>query len=321
MSIELPYHKVSAIGTYRALSQNVPWEISNWRVPSLWKHTQGHGAVALCLDTGFSGHPDNCNEVAGPSFVKKESSAQDYNGHGSHIAGIVGACNNAIGVVGVAPQVQVISAKILDKNGQATPESIDSGLRYALQIKPSVVNASFGSFTALPASTIKMINQLWDIGIPVVCACGNHGPNQGLMWPARLDNVIAVGACDIERHIAPFSATGPEIDFVAPGVDILSTYLHGEYAAMEGTSMAAPFVTGLIALLVAHAKSQSRTLTSAQIFGILRSISMDVGVKGVDNIFGNGLLDPTKLFETPPVPAVNPPVRKSLWQKFLGMFR
>lgn len=321
MSIELPYFEIAGVGDFETLSQTIPWQIGQNHINSIWSKSKGEGARVLVLDTGFSNHPDNCNEIKGPSFVTNEPDSIDYNGHGSHVVGIISACDDSDGIVGVAPKAKVVSAKVMDKNGKTVSEYVEKALRYALDTKPDVINISFGSPTMLSGNVLHLVNKLWEEGIPLVCAAGNHGPGKGLYYPAGYPNVIAVGAIDIQRKIAIFSAQGSAIDFAAPGVEILSTYLDKQYATLSGTSQAAPFVTGLVALIVAHNKKLGiKVNNSDYIFDVLKSAAKDVGDSGFDNAYGNGIIDPSKMLKT----NVKTPTivdRRSFFSKLFSVLR
>lgn len=296
MDISLPPYTVNQIGEFAALSQNVPWGLTKLDVPHAWTTTKGEGITVMVFDTGFSGHEDNCNEIKGPSFVVNEPDSRDYNGHGSHVAGIIGACDNVNGVVGVAPRAKIISVKVLDKNGQATSQAILNALKYAAANKPDVVNMSLGSPNAMSSDLLYYMQQLANSGVPIIVAAGNNGATGGILFPAKYDCTFAIGAYDIFNKVADFSAVGPEIDFVAPGVEILSTFLNGQYAIMSGTSMAAPFVTGVVALMLSHAKAiGTKYATAKQIYDVLLKKTADLGPVGFDNQYGFGAIVPTQV--------------------------
>ncbi len=315
--ISLPPHTVQQVGDFQALSQNVPWGLTKLDVPSAWTKTRGEGITILVIDTGFSGHPDNCNEAKGPSFVDSEPDAQDYNGHGSHVVGIIGACDNGQGVVGVAPKAMIISAKALDKNGQSNAINVERALKYALSIKPDIINMSLGSPTELSRSTKRLMQQLTDEGVVIVVAAGNNGSKGGVMYPARWEMTFGVGAYDIFNKIADFSAVGPEIDFVAPGVEILSTHIDGRYAIMSGTSMAAPFVTGVLALMLSHAKQNNISPRSVkEIYDRLLTKTVDLGPPGFDNQYGFGVIVPSQVFLSGTEEAIVQLPKRSAWAQF-----
>ena len=228
----------------------------------------GSGAVdadIAILDTGIDlTHPD-LNVYHEKTFVPGTSSADDDNGHGTHVAGITAAKDNAIGVVGIAPGARLWSIKVLDSTGAGSISDIIAGIDYvtAHSDEIDVVNLSFGCECSSPALDAS-INSAVQAGVVFVVAAGNDHKDASSFSPARNPNVIAVsamadsdGKCGgqgtstkygSDDTFASFSNYGDTVDMVAPGVGILSTYKDGKYAQLSGTSMAAPHVTGGIAL-------------------------------------------------------------------------
>jgi subtilisin family serine protease len=228
----------------------------------------GSGAVdadIAILDTGIDlTHPD-LNVYHEKTFVPGTSSADDDNGHGTHVAGIAAAKDNAVGVVGIAPDARLWSIKVLDSSGAGSISDIIAGIDYVTSHSDEidVVNLSFGCECSSPALDAA-INSAVQAGIVFVVAAGNDHKDANSFSPARNPNVIAVsamadsdGKCGgqgtstkygNDDTFASFSNYGDPIDMVAPGVGILSTYSDGKYAQLSGTSMAAPHVTGGIAL-------------------------------------------------------------------------
>jgi subtilisin family serine protease len=252
-----------------ALAQKVPAGVD--RVDGDLSPTisgDGSGAVdadIAILDTGIDlTHPD-LNVYHEKTFVPGTSSADDDNGHGTHVAGIAAAKDNSIGVVGMAPGARLWSIKVLDSNGAGSISDIIAGIDYvtAHSNEIDVVNLSFGCQCNSPALDAA-INNAVQAGVVFVVAAGNDHKDASSFSPARNPNVIAVsamadsdGKCGgqgistkygNDDTFASFSNYGSPVDIVAPGVGILSTYGDGKYAQLSGTSMAAPHVTGGIAL-------------------------------------------------------------------------
>ena len=253
----------------RALGQTLPVGVD--RVggdTSLTASGDGSGAVdadIAILDTGIDlDHPD-LNVYYEKTFVPGTSSADDDNGHGTHVAGITAAKDNAIGVVGIAPGARLWSIKVLDSTGAGSISDIIAGIDYvtAHSAEIDVVNLSFGCECSSPALDAA-INNAVQAGVVFVVAAGNDHKDTSSFSPARNPNVIAVsamadsdGKCGgqgtstkygSDDTFASFSNYGAPVDMVAPGVGILSTYKDGKYAELSGTSMAAPHVTGGVAL-------------------------------------------------------------------------
>ena len=293
MKVKLPEYTVREVGEYSQLAQTIPWSVRDLNVPAAWEKTKGKGTTAIVIDTGYSDHPDNSNEIAGPWFVSKDPSSVDLNGHGSHVAGTIGAADNGGGVVGVAPESTIISVKGLNRDGIGSDVSICKALEWAIEQKPDVVNISLGSNKPNGRRMFDALLTLYDMGIPVVAAGGNFGPAAGVLYPAKWPMTFGIAAFDPTWKTADFSAAGPEIDFAAPGVGILSTYKDGQYATLDGTSMAAPFVTGTILLMKAMANEIGMSFDSVRhMKRNLIKYTTDAGEPGRDDRYGFGIVMP-----------------------------
>jgi len=218
---------------------------------------------AIVVDTGIlASHPDLKSKIS-TTFSKNfttrnQAKWNDDNGHGTHCAGIIGAQDNTIGIVGTAPNVNLIAVKVLDRSGSGSNSNIISSLNYIAQWKTAnptlkgIVNMSLGGgvFQPLDTSIQNLIN---NYGIPVVVAAGNESQNAVNTSPARTPEAITVGAYDDRDNIlAYFSNFGSGIDLQAPGVDIRSCWLRNGYRVLSGTSMAAPMVVGAIVDMIAN---------------------------------------------------------------------
>ncbi len=273
-------------------TQPIPWNIKMVRAPGAWPRTRGLGTRVAVIDTGIATHPDLIIS-GGASFVTGVVSFNDDNGHGTHCAGIVGARNNAIGVIGVAPRTSLYAVKVLNSAGSGAFSQIIAGMAWALQNKMHVVSMSLGAGVATPpVALVNAVNQLLAAGITIVAAAGNSFgsafPFVGT--PANIPGVIAVGAVSQTGVIAPFSSrggTGNQVTISAPGVSINSTFLGNSYKTLSGTSMACPHVAGAVALI----KAKFPMLTPAQIRAKLRATATDLGVPGTDTTYGAGLLN------------------------------
>ena len=321
------------------LSQSQGWQVKQLNVPETWKITEGEGIKVMVIDTGYTKHPDLAGAMLrknSKSFLKSEKQVDDLNGHSTHVCGIIGARNNDIGMVGVAPKCDICTAKVLGENGSGSFQSIVDALHYAIKIKPDVINMSLGSHHY----DVRMhyaIRELYKLNIPIIAAAGNDSSGNAVNYPAKYGEVICVTAYDKNGNPARFNSTGPEAEFSAPGVDIYSTYLNNRYAKLSGTSMATPFVAGVVALLIAkHRKQEAETgendcKTIEQIREHLIKYADDKGVVGRDDTWGYGVIDvveaitasedtlPEEIEETDP--PEQPEEKKSWWKKVVDWFR
>lgn len=237
--------------------QVIPWGISRVKAPQAWAKTTGLGVKVAVLDTGIQlNHPDlAANIKGGVNIVNPGRIANDDNGHGTHVAGIIAAANNPIGVVGVAPRVSLYAVKVLNAAGGGYDSNIISGLQWAANNRMKVVNMSFGSAYDDPALHAA-IASAYKSGVTLVAASGN-GSGPPVNYPGAYPEVIAVSATTGSNTLASYSSTGPAVDIAAPGQSIYSTYPGSGYATLSGTSMAAPHVSGAAALVIASGKAST----------------------------------------------------------------
>ena len=228
------------------------------------------------LDTGIdTDHPLLKNSIKDGYDALFDTSIEDENGHGTHVAGII-AMNT--------PQLNIIPIKSLDKDGSGNLYAFLRGLHYAIDHKADVINMSFG-MKYNNQMIQDAVNEAISNGISVVAASGNYG-SPSLQYPAAYEDVISVGAYDQNGIKANFSQYGDQLDFVAPGVDIWSTWLMGEYKLHSGTSMATPFITKTVALL----KSINPHLGPTEIEEILITASSPLKGETVEKV-GHGKVD------------------------------
>jgi major intracellular serine protease len=288
-----PYYNVRETGEFGALSQRTGWGLNLFNVPEAWGAAyEGEGITIMVIDSGHIDHPDLIGNVQnGPNYIKGED-GKDYTGHSTHVSGIIAAKNDSSGVVGVAPKARIVTVKALDKNGVSSGRSVLQALNYAIRTRPDIVNLSLGSPRPLGAEAQNLLKKLYDLKIPVVCASGNSSNKKNIDYPARYPWTISVGAFDFKQQIAPFSNWGDALDFVAPGVDILSCWLRGRYARVDGTSQAAPFVSGIIALGMARRKKRGLPkLTVPELVEDLVKYTDDMGDAGKDKTSGYGSIN------------------------------
>ena len=213
----------------------------------------GATGTAWVIDTGIDlDHPDlNVDVARSRNFVSRETSPEDLNGHGTHVAGTIAARNNSIGVIGVAPDARVAAVRVLNRRGSGSYADIIAGVDYVAANGQAgdVANMSLGGGASAALDT-AVINAAAG-GIVFALAAGNESTDANTKSPARANgpNVYTVSAIDRNDVWASFSNfNNPPIDYAEPGVSILSTWLNGGYNTISGTSMATPHLAGLFLL-------------------------------------------------------------------------
>ncbi|MFH1536375.1 MAG: S8 family serine peptidase [Patescibacteria group bacterium] len=305
---------------YEIKAQITPWGINNdegVKASAAWnKGYTGDGIKVGILDTGINynhtdldanmyafpgdscivnGSPVSCPNYGYDFVGSNDNDPQDDHWHGTHVAGIVGAENNNQDVVGVAPDVELVAIKVLNAGGSGTTVDIIEGINFARENDLDVINFSLGGYS-WDQSLQTAITNSYNDGIVIVCAAGNESENM-MLYPAGFEETISVGSInqtdsvvnpdeDMGTRLSYFSNIG-NVDVVAPGGLIYSTYRTGSYVGASGTSMAAPHVSGLAALIL----EKNSNLTPLQVKQILESTAVDLGVDGRDQFFGSGLID------------------------------
>lgn len=215
----------------------------------------GRGKTAWIIDTGVDfQHPDlNVDTTKSRSFLPGNPSADDQNGHGTHVGGIIAAKNNTFGTLGVASGATLVSLRVLDANGSGLLSYIVQALAY-INLNAAagdVVNMSLGDDEGISASLDQQVINTSNRGILIAIAAGNDHDLANKYSPGRANgsNIFTVSAIDSLDNFASFSNYGNDVvDYAVPGVRILSAYLDNRYAIMSGTSMAAPHMAGLLLL-------------------------------------------------------------------------
>jgi subtilisin family serine protease len=235
-------------------AQTVPWGIG--RVNG---GVSGATGTAWVIDTGIDlDHPElNVDTSRSKTFVSSKS-ADDDNGHGSHVAGIIAARDNSIGVIGVAAGAKLVAVKVLTRSGSGTTSGVIAGVDYVAANAKSgdVANMSLGGVVSVLLDQ-AVLNA--SSNCVFALAAGNEGDDANNHSPARVDgdNIYTISAMDSADKFASWSNWGnPPVDYCEPGVSIYSCYKGGGYATMSGTSMAAPHAAGL--LLLGSIKSDSK---------------------------------------------------------------
>ena len=250
-------------------SKHIDLDNNIWSNP---KEIPGNG-----LDDDGNGFVD---DVRGWDFVNKDNDPMDLQGHGTHVAGTIAAENNGVGITGVAYNAKIMPVRVLDASGQGLNTNIAAGIRYAADNQADIINLSLGSSVPSPEIT-QAIRYAFEKGSVVVTAAGNDG-DATPDYPARYATHfgITVGAVNSNKNMAGFSdraGTIPLDYVVAPGVNIYSTLPGNTYGFESGTSMAAPHVSGVVALLL----SANPNLSPVMVERILTETANSSGVGAV----------------------------------------
>ena len=277
-------------------AQVLPWGVDRIDAELAWATTTANPIKVAIIDTGIDvKHPDLKDNIkGGVSTVWYTTSYNDDNGHGSHVAGIAAALDNTIGVIGVGPQIDLYSVKVLDRRGSGYLSDVIEGLDWVIINGMDVVNMSLGTTDNI-LSFQEAVQRVNAAGIVQVAAAGNSGG--AVIYPAAYPEVIAVSATDNTNTIASWSSRGPEVDLAAPGVSIYSTYKGQSYKTLSGTSMASPHVAGSAALVLSTPISAAYDTDSDGIWDPneaqkkLQDRATDLGAIGFDNLYGWGLVN------------------------------
>lgn len=283
----LPPYRVEAVANSLP-SSGVDWAVSAYGMPALWNRSQGAGVRVAVLDTGVEpGHPALSGAVKEHRNFTGDVSPYDTNGHGTHVAGIIGARDK---LRGVAPQCEIISCKVLNNSGAGSLEAVARAVHFCVDYEVNIIVMSLGAPVG-HEYLHQACKRAATHGIAVVCAAGNDGGRVG--FPAAYAETIGVGAVDRDGKVCEFSCRGKEVDVAAPGVEICSCWPGGGYATLSGTSMAAPFVAGALALAVAQCGGK----VGRHAVDILRETCTDAGPQGFDSDYGWGLINPSAMVD------------------------
>lgn len=249
-------------------------------VPAAWAITKGRGATVAILDTGIDAkHPEfRGRTIPQRDFTGSATGTVDIVGHGTHCAGIVGMGENGVGYVGVAPESQLVAAKVLGDDGSGQFDWLAPAIRWAVEEQHAhVISLSLGAYDPRPVEAFypelrDVLRNVTQRGVIVVAAAGNDHPARPVGYPGLFPEVICVAASKPDRTVAPFSSRGPRgaVDVAAPGQDIVSCIPGNRYAEWDGTSMATPMVAGVAALYVARCKDLGRKPSQEEFVSILR---------------------------------------------------
>jgi type VII secretion-associated serine protease mycosin len=287
------------------------WALTRLKAEELWGRRSGAAVTVAVVDSGVARHTDLGSALlAGTDYVTAGDGTADGNGHGTHVAGIIGAvAGNKVGIAGYAPGVKILPVRVLGDDGSGWNSDIAKGIVWAADHGAAVVNLSLGS-TSGDTVTGDAVRYALSRNVVVVAAAGNsRAQGSPTSYPAAFPGVIGVAATTSKDAVASYSNAGSYVDVAAPGSGIISTYPGNQYANLSGTSMASPYVAAAAAVL----KAAKPSLTPAEVTTALQSTALDLGPQGRDNDFGHGLIDPNAALCTvascttaTPVPTATP---------------
>jgi len=304
------------------------WDLEAIDAPGAWDlGYTGQGVRVAIIDTGIdTDHPDlapNIDVAASASMIAYEPSIEDVDGHGSNVAGIVAAADNGIGVIGVAPNAEIIAIKVFDASGLGYFSWTLLGILHAVAVDADIINMSLGAYLAHSQQPANEINAFLNLlrstidyankhGILVVASAGNEswdgtGDRGVLHIPSDSGKTVCVSATgpvgwtpgsavDLDGF-SSYSNYGPEIDFAAPGgdyqlhpngtwyLDMVLNCWAGGWSWVAGTSQAAPHVAGVAALII---EKNGGDMKPAHILRELRRSADDLGKPGQDPYYGYG---------------------------------
>lgn len=255
------------VGSIQSLkNQGLPWGVEYTGASKVWSKTKGKGATVVVIDTGIvENHPViKENYIGGMNVLSRSNPPQDYNGHGTHVAGTIAGRASDIGLLGVAPEANIFALKAFNRKGSANLSDLLAALNKCIKVRdegisngkvnikskqPLVINMSFG-MDKLSDSLRLAIQIAHRKGIVMVAATGNKGYSSKVDYPARYPETIGVTSISKNGKISSFSNLGKGLDIAAPGDNIPSAWLNDSRREMSGTSMAVPHVSGAVACLL-----------------------------------------------------------------------
>ncbi len=307
-------HTMSTLTTPNDQYYSLQWDLQYEDIPAVEGIADGTNVIVAVVDSGVSVGPDGyAHYGAGYDLVDNDADASDADGaaagfsHGTHVAATIAeTTNNSMGAAGIAPGVTIMPVRVMHldaSSGEVTGSdtTIASGIVWAVDHGADVINLSVGG-PAYSAELADACDYAHEAGVVVVAASGNDGYTNGVIYPAALPTVIAVGAVDRSHVVTYYSNEGPELDIVAPGGDSDQDVDHDgngdgilqesfgangwQFFIATGTSMASPHVAAAAALLIAHGYTDPD-----DVYDALTSSATDLGTAQRDNVYGYGELN------------------------------
>ena len=296
-----PDFLAATLGTPNDPSFSLQWGLTKVQAPEAWDVTIGSPSITIAiLDTGVDlDHPDLAGKLVAIKNFTSSPTADDLRGHGTHVAGIAAALtNNGIGVAGLGYSATLMNVKVLGDDGFGFYSWIANGIVWAADNGADIINMSLSGSSA-SSTWESAVNYAWNRGVLIVAAAGNDGDSLP-EYPAYYENCMAVAATDQLDKIPSWSNRGDWVDVAAPGNGIYSTLPEGTYGYKSGTSMAAPHVAGLAALVCAVVKDiNGDGRLNDEVRARIEATCDDIGITGI----GSGRINAYKAVsggDTPP---------------------
>ncbi len=283
--IIFPKNKLPSIEVYNT-REIVPWGVEIMGITKYHaKGITGKGVKIAILDSGLNNHSELRTEYIRDGYNSIDPNTQplDDFGHGTFITGVIAATYNDKGFIGVAPDVEIYPVKVLNQYGIGDIEDVVKGIEWCIENDIDIINMSF-AVTKDHNNLKNAIQSALNAGIFIVASAKNS--SGGIVgYPASYEGVISVAAIDSDLNISKTSSRG-KIDYSAPGVDIVTITHDGKYQYFSGNSIATPFITGLIALLL----QSNNEVNNESIHTILEPFVKDLGTSVPDNVYGKGMI-------------------------------
>ncbi|PWR07103.1 type VII secretion-associated serine protease [Micromonospora acroterricola] len=266
------------------------WHLKYLRATEAHRITRGRGVIVAVPDTGVQPHPDlRKNLLQGVDIIAggTGNGQNDQNSHGTGMAGLIAAHGQGkdLGALGLAPEASILPIRDTPSDGQGDPNALATGIDFAVRNGADVISIS--SVGGPGISLQRSVRAALAANVIVVASAGNRPEDAAVGYPASEKGVIAVGGIDRAGNRAAISVTGPEVDVVAPAVDIYSTSINGKYRKGTGTSDATAIVAGAAALI----RSKYPYLPAQEVAHRLTATAIDKGPPGRDDEYGYGVID------------------------------
>ncbi len=276
----------------------IGWGLKKLNIPQIWEETKGEGVNVAILDTGIDlEHPELKEAVAAKynAVAENDLVADSTDGHGTHCAGIIVARGKR--VYGVAPASRLYVGKVMNTRNELNEAAFVRGLEWAINNDVQIISMSCG-FRNKSEALYEKIKKARQKGIILVAAAGNAGELNIEIdrFPASYEECLSIGSIDENLQRDKISNLSKNLDLLAPGKNILSTFINGDYRLDTGTSMATAFVSGVIALLLSHIKKASLNIDSATVIQIIKETATDYGEIGFDVRSGDGVVNALNAF-------------------------